>query len=283
MPPPRAPGLREGPLAHPTVCHGLLGLSCAQAQGRKRCSSPGTQRTARSLTQPCDVSGGRRSRGKPARRPEGNRAPVKPGTAVAPIHARPLVSRRVPPPAGYCLISGQHPFKGQLAVDSDLPVGLGAQKGLRSRRSRPPGRRPVARLLPTEPRGRARLHPGLSEPSGQHGRGSGECGATGQGEQVSAGECLPGTVPTGNRKGLRPRLPLARSWARAPRRQADSPGPAKRASVTPRRRRMTRVTLVSTTGPRTRRPCRGQPESKSTNPTPLRTAIPGGRCLALAL
>lgn len=142
MPPPRAPGLREGPLAHPTVCHCLLGLSCTQAQGRKRCSSPGAQRTARSLTQPCDVSGGRRSRGKPARRPEGNRAPVKPGTAVAPIHARTLVSRRVPPPAGYCLISGRHPFKGQLAVDGDLPIGLGAQRGLRSRRSRPPGRAP---------------------------------------------------------------------------------------------------------------------------------------------
>lgn len=142
-------------------------------------------------------------------------APAKPGTAVAPIHARPLVSRRVPPPAGYCLISGRHPFKGQLTVDGDLPVGLGAQRGLSSRRSRPPGCRLVTRLLPTEPRGRARLHPGLSEPSGQHGRGSGECGATGQGEQVSADECLPGTVPTGNRKGLRPWLPLARSRARA--------------------------------------------------------------------
>lgn len=107
---------------------------------------------------------------------------------------------------------------------------------------------------------------------------------------MSAGECLPGTVPTGNRKGLRPRLPLARSRAVQGKRGGEcipQAGRQPRASQASQRQPVRKTRDGCPPGvhnrTRARRPRRGQPESQSTNPTTSPTAIPGGQCLVLAL
>lgn len=136
-----------------------------------------------------------------------------PGTAVAPVRTRPLDTRRAPAPARYRLISRRHPFKGQLAVDSGLPVGLGAQSwGLGSRRSRPPGPAPPSNRA----RGRVRLHSVPLSPQASTGRGPVSAGRPGRESKCLQVSVFPERLPRGTEwdSGRGSWLPLARSRAR---------------------------------------------------------------------